>query len=309
MLFEISHVTDYVYGVAAAEAYIEARLQPLERPGQTILKRKLLIAPNAATSTYTDFFGNTVEFFSLPYRHRKLTITNQFTVRTKKQKLPDDALDVSVQEARQLLGSTLADIFDYLQPTETVKIGKEAVQWAKRCLPGKASLRTALETLNKAIFEGFEYRKGSTDNSTPLATIWREKKGVCQDFAHVMLSILRTAGLPSRYVCGYIDAYADVHDSRLVGAMATHAWVEVLLPGKTWVALDPTNDQWCGERHVAVSFGRDFRDAAPLRGTFKGSGGQSMKVRVFVKKLPAGKAPKDKISVSSATSATKEQVS
>lgn len=292
MIFEITHITDYVYGVVAAEAYIEARLQPLERPGQQILKRKLVIAPNAATSIYTDFFGNTVEFFSLPYRHRKLTITNQFTVRTKKPKLPDDALDVTVQEARQLLGSSLADIFDYLQPTETVKVNKEAVQWARRCLPGKTTLRTALEALNKAIYEGFEYRKGSTDNSTPLATIWREKKGVCQDFAHVMLSILRTAGLPARYVCGYIDAFPGEDDSRLVGAMATHAWVEVLLPGQTWVALDPTNDQWCGDRHIAVSFGRDFRDAAPLRGTFKGSGGQSLKARVFVKKLPAEKAPR-----------------
>ena len=109
-----------------------------------------------------------------------------------------------------------------------------------------------------------------------------------------MLSVLRLAGLPSRYVCGYIEAVAPPSAAAnnaigragrtLVGAIATHAWVEVLVPGMEWVALDPTNRQWCGERHITVSRGRDFRDATPLRGTFKGTGKQNMKVKVFVKR-------------------------
>jgi len=99
---------------------------------------------------------------------------------------------------------------------------------------------------------------------------------------------LRTAGLPSRYVCGYIETGPSTSDSdgkRLVGSIATHAWVETFVPGQIWVALDPTNNRWCGEQHVAVSFGRDARDAAPVRGTFKGGGRQSLKVRVKVKRL------------------------
>ena len=124
--------------------------------------------------------------------------------------------------------------------------------------------------------------------------MWEQKKGVCQDFTHVMLSVLRTAGLPARYVCGYIEAVAPPSASAanpigragrtLVGAIATHAWVEVLVPGMEWVALDPTNKQWCGERHITVSRGRDFRDATPVRGTFKGTGKQNMKVKVFVRR-------------------------
>src|SRR5207249_2455395 len=100
------------------------------------------------------------------------------------------------------------------------------------------------------------------------------------------LTILRTAGLPARYVCGYIEAEPPRADGRstLTGAVATHAWIEVLVPGMKWVALDPTNRQWCDERYVAVSFGRDSRDASPLRGTFKGSGGQNMKVKVLMKR-------------------------
>ena len=121
-----------------------------------------------------------------------------------------------------------------------------------------------------------------------------------------MLSVLRTARLPARYVCGYIEAVAPPSASAnntigragrtLVGAIATHAWVEVMIPGMEWVALDPTNKQWCGERHITVSRGRDFRDATPVRGTFKGTGKQNMKVKVFVKRrVPP--APKEQTPV------------
>ena len=143
--------------------------------------------------------------------------------------------------------------------------------------------------LNEAIHSEVQApNQGSTENSTPLSTIWKQKLGVCQDFAHIGLSILRTAGLPARYVCGYIETDPPPNTAgtpaRMIGAVATHAWIEVLVPGMVWVALDPTNRQWVNERYVAVSFGRDFRDATPLRGTFTGSGGQNMKVRVTMKR-------------------------
>ena len=96
--------------------------------------------------------------------------------------------------------------------------------------------------------------------------------------------MLRTAGLPARYVCGYIEAYAPDAARKLTGAMATHAWIEVLVPGMRWVGIDPTNRQWVNERYVVVAYGRDFRDATPLRGTFKGSGGQTMSARVYMKR-------------------------
>jgi len=286
MLFRVTHTTDYRYGEPVAEAYLELRLTPLSREGQTVQDHRLTIEPASRTSGYRDYFGNEVAFLALPFRHSRLTIRSEALVKTESEALPEGSLELTTQEARQILTGSLPLVFDYLQPTDMVKIGREAVQWAKRYLAGQVVLRKGLENLNRAIYENFQYRKGATNFSTDVSTIWRDRIGVCQDFAHIMLSVLRTAGLPSRYVCGYIETAPPRGENgegkRLVGSVATHAWVEVLLPGQHWVALDPTNNRWCGEQHIAVSFGRDASEAAPIRGTFKGSGDQVMKVQVKV---------------------------
>ncbi len=288
MEFEIKHVTHYKYGHAAAEAYGEARLTPPELPTQTVVSHAVVIEPEVPISSYTDHYGNRVGFFSLPFRHKSLVIRNQMIVRTSRPELPTASLELTVQETRQILNSTLTDIFDFLQPNDVVDIGRDAVQWARKYLPSSRPLRAGLEELNHAIYHEFKYDPNATENSTPLATVWKNKAGVCQDFAHIGLAILRSAGLPARYVCGYIETdplrNADGTIARMVGAVATHAWIEVLVPGMVWVAFDPTNRQWVNERYVTVSYGRDYRDATPFRGTFKGSGGQKMKASVFMKR-------------------------
>src|SRR5581483_2771524 len=285
MEFEITHTTHYRYGNPAAEAYGEARLTPPNLPTQTVVKHLVTIDPKTNTSRYTDHYGNVVDFFSLPYRHQKLVLKNELVVQTHKTPLPEKSLELTVGEARQIFTSALTDIFDYLQHTDIVEVGNDPLQWARKYLPAKAVLGEALPRLNEAIHDSFDYTKGATDSSTPLSAIWKHRKGVCQDFAHVALSILRTAGLPARYVCGYIETDPPRNgDAALKGAVATHAWIEVLVPGMVWVALDPTNRQWVNERYVTVSFGRDSRDATPLRGTFKGSGGQKMDVKVVMKR-------------------------
>jgi transglutaminase-like putative cysteine protease len=288
MLFRISHLTDYHYPAPVAEAYLELRLTPQSRRDQIVKQHSLQIEPSVQVSNYEDYFGNQVSFISLPYRHLRLKISSEALVATTAPPLPTESLELSIQESRQILGSALPFVFDYLQPTEMVKISRESTQWARRYLSGRMILGKGLEDLTRAIWESFEYEKGSTEFSTDLSVVWKQRRGVCQDFAHVMLSVLRTAGLPSRYVCGYIETAPPPSESgakRLVGSIATHAWVETYIPGQTWVALDPTNNRWCGEQHIAVSFGRDARDAAPIRGTFKGGGRQTLKVRVKVKRL------------------------
>jgi transglutaminase-like putative cysteine protease len=286
MLFRITHTTDYRYGEPVAEAYLELRLTPLSREGQIVQEHRLMIEPASRTSGYRDYFGNEVAFLALPYRHSRLTIRSEALVKTELEAFPEESLEITIQEARQVMTSALPFIFDYLQPTDMVKIGREAMQWAKRYLSGQTTLRNGLENLNKAVYENFQYRKGATNFSTDVSSVWRDRIGVCQDFAHIMLSVLRTAGLPARYVCGYIETGPSRGESgerkRLIGSVATHAWVEVLVPGQNWVALDPTNNRWCGEQHISVSFGRDASEAAPIRGTFKGSGDQVMKVQVKV---------------------------
>lgn len=284
MRFEILHTTDYRYDEAASEAYVEARLTPPSRPTQNILAHELLFDPTAPTSSYTDYFGNPTSFYSMVKRHERLTVTNRILAETAPPVLPAEALGLTVAEARQIFSSVTTDVFDYLRSSPAVPTGGEAVAWGHRWLPSDATLGDVFGALNTAIHRAFRYTAGSTENWTPLSKIWKARAGVCQDFAHIMISVLRTAGLPARYVCGYIETDPPKGGRRLVGAVATHAWVEALVPGMQWVALDPTNDQWCGERHVAVSFGRDFADATPLRGTFKGSGEQAMTVKVLMKR-------------------------
>ncbi len=289
MRFDIIHATDYRYQDSAIEAYLEARLTPPQTATQQILDHRIDIAPELPTMHYTDTFGNPVSFFSYTQRHDRLSIRNRLLVETHGPTLPEEALAVPVAEARQLFSSVLLDYFDYLQPTPSVPVGAQAAAWAAQHLRPGVPLKDGLLSLNQAIYRDFSYRPGTTDNHTPLPLVWKSKRGVCQDFAHIMLSVLRTAGMPSRYVCGYIetDPPRSASGRRLVGAVATHAWVEVLVPGQQWVAIDPTNNRWCAEQHVAVSFGRDSRDAAPVRGTFKGGGGQTMKVRVNMKRIRA----------------------
>jgi transglutaminase-like putative cysteine protease len=288
MEFEVTHTTHYRYSQPAAEAYGEARLTPPNLPGQTVLSHQLVLDPQVRVSSYEDHFNNRVDFFSLPFRHQRLVIRNEVIVRTRPVPRPQSSLELSIQEARQILDSARTDTFDYLQPTAVVETGREAVTWAQMHLRGDRPLGIALQELNEAIHREFRYESGSTENSTPLSTVWKMRKGVCQDFAHIGLSILRTAGLPARYVCGYVETDppppSEDGRRRLAGAVATHAWIEVLVPGMHWVAIDPTNRQWIDERYVAVSFGRDYRDASPLRGTFKGSGGQTMRIRVKMKR-------------------------
>jgi transglutaminase-like putative cysteine protease len=289
MLFRVSHTTDYHYTAPVAEAYLELRLKPLNRRDQAVKRHTLNLEPSVEASEYEDYFGNQVSVISLPFRHSRLTIESEAVVSTARLPLPEQSLALSVQEARQILGAALPFAFDYLQPTNMVRIGREAVQWARRYLRGSTILEEGLKELNRNIHQSFEYQQGSTHFSTDIGFVWQKRKGVCQDFAHVMLSVLRAAGLPARYVCGYIETAppeGSGNGSRtLVGSVATHAWVEVLVPGQTWVALDPTNNCWCREQHIAVSFGRDASDAAPVRGIFKGTGRQSMKVRVRVHRL------------------------
>jgi transglutaminase-like putative cysteine protease len=285
MRFDITHVTDYRYEQPASEAYVEARLTPPPRPTQKILSHAVEFAPASPVTSYTDYFGNPTVFYSMIRRHERLAVTSRLSVETVPPVLPEEALDLTVGEARQIFSSVATDVFDHLRGTLAAPNGGEATKWGRRLLPSDTPLREALSALNKEVHHGFKYAKGSTDLSTPLAEVWKTRCGVCQDFAHIMLSVLRSSGLPARYVCGYIETDPPEGAARLVGAVATHAWVEVLVPGMEWVALDPTNNQWCGERHVAVSFGRDFADAAPLRGTFKGSGGQEMSVKVVMKRI------------------------
>ncbi len=285
MRFQVAHTTKYAYEVPASESFAELRVWPQTNESQRVLQRELIIEPEAKVDHYTDYFGNQVEFFSIPHRHSSLTVQATAEVQTFLTAPPHSVLETSVGEARQIFNSTLYQIFDFLQPSQLVPLNAHR-RIRKRFFPQATPLGEALLGLNHWIYKNFAYTPGVTDISTPIAEIVHKRRGVCQDFAHLMLAILRSNGIPARYVSGYIEAYdPEQADDALVGAAASHAWVEAYLPGGTWWGLDPTNDQVAGERHIVVAVGRDYHDVAPMRGTYKGANDQQLKVMVSLERM------------------------
>jgi len=284
--FSVSHLTHYKYARPASESVAELRLCPTSGPEQVVLKRELEVEPEVLVGSFEDYWENTVEFFSIPFRHSSLKISSTSTVETYPQKPIDYCRDVTVAEARQIISGNSLKTTDFRRPTRLVPLGKILHILHHKFIHSNSSIIDTTLDLNTWIHKNFRYVPGATDVRTPLEKVLAMRKGVCQDFAHVMLSILRTGGIPARYVSGYIEHVDPTKkNSELVGAAASHAWVEVGLPGDRWWGLDPTNNQIVGERHIKVAVGRDYDDIAPFRGTFKGMTGQKLDVAVEIQRV------------------------
>lgn len=286
MRFTVSHTTKYIYEGTASESFAEVRVWPQSNASQRVLRRVLRIRPETPVDHYVDYFGNNVEFFSVPYRHRELTVESEAEVETFDVQPAALVLETPIGEARQLYNSQMYRIFEYLQPTSLVPLDQHG-RIRKRFFPQAASIGSALLELNAWIFRNFEYRFGETNVFTPVGEVVGRRRGVCQDFSNLMLAILRSNGIPARYVSGYIEPHDPEAGSKLIGAAASHAWVEVFLPGGTWWGLDPTNNQAVGERHITVAVGRDYHDVAPMRGTYKGAADQELRVIVSLERQKA----------------------
>ncbi len=285
MRFRVTHRTEYAYRAPASECFAELRVWPRDTQTQKVLQRQLTIEPRVPVDHYIDYFGNHVEFFAVPFRHPRLAIEATAEVETRPAPDLRGPLEVTVAEARQIAHSQMCLLFDFLQASETVPLGEVLRPLKRRFFKPGMPLGEALTEVNTWIHQEFAYQPGTTDISTPLGQVVSQRQGVCQDFAHLMLSIVRTAGLPARYVSGYIE-HVDPEkvDLKLVGAAASHAWVEVHLPGGEWHGLDPTNNQPAGERHVVTAVGRDYHDVAPMRGTYKGALDQKLRVMVSLER-------------------------
>jgi len=286
MRFRVTHHTDYTYRTPASESFAELRVWPQTTSTQRVIERRLEVTPQVPIDHYVDYFGNNVEFFSIPFRHNRLRVSAHAEVETRPE--PDLArpLAVTVAEARQIFASRSYQFFDFLMPTALVPLGAAVLPLKFPPIRPDSTLGDTFFSINRWIHKSFKYVPGVTDVMTPLETVVKKRKGVCQDYAHIMLAILRLHGLPARYVSGYIEPYDPAHAdaSALTGAAASHAWVEAMLPGGLVLGLDPTNDQATGERHVKVAAGRDYGDVAPMRGTYKGATDQKLEVIVSLKR-------------------------
>jgi transglutaminase-like putative cysteine protease len=280
--FHIEHLTHYQYSGPVMESFAELRLSPLTTSFQKLNQRTLTLYPQTTVNTYLDHYGNQVEFFSLISRHEEMKILSQCEVEISSPDYYSESITVS--EAQRCFYNYKPDFFDFLMPTFLVPLGEPFQRYIHKWFPPSKSLGEALFDFTRFINNHLHYQAGATTIETNAIQVAKNKKGVCQDFAHFMLAVLRTAQIPARYVSGYIESSSSSQPD-LVGSEASHAWVEVLMPNQTWRGYDPTNGIFTEDRHVVLAIGRDYADVPPFRGTYQGSQTMNLIVQVKVQRI------------------------
>jgi transglutaminase-like putative cysteine protease len=287
MLYRVTHMTVYTYERRVLSSQNEARVTPRRTPSQHPERTQLLIEPSPTTLVVdTDFFGNTLHFFSLEEPHDKLSVTAVSDVRVERVEPPAVALTPRWETVPELLrrdkSSEGIEALGYAYPSPFVPIAEEVLAYAMPSFPpGRPVLEAALD-LTERIHADFHYEQGTTSIATPLGDVLRTRRGVCQDFAHIEIGMLRALGLAARYVSGYVRTHPPPGRPRLVGADASHAWISIYCPGFGYVDLDPTNGVIPTDEHVTLAWGRDFGDVSPLRGVILGGGRHTLRVSVDV---------------------------
>ena len=290
MLLEIRHVTQYHYERPVRESLMELWMQPQKGARQRLVSFELDVEPAAQLFSYPDSFGNAVYHFDVPHPHDRLTIIARSAVETEHAAELPDRLDIGEWD-RLRSEFVRGECFDFLRPhgfvQTTERLSAFIAQHDLEALRRQDPL-TALRRLNETLYQSFGYQPGLTDADSPIDLALEAGSGVCQDFAHIMLAICRSWGLPARYVSGYLFTDRDAGDRS--DPDATHAWIEVFLPSLRWVGFDPTNNCLTGERHVAVAVGRDYADVTPSRGVYKGDAESHLAVGVTVRRARAALA-------------------
>ncbi|SFC57056.1 transglutaminase family protein [Flavobacterium phragmitis] len=275
-LFKIVHITKYQYNYPIKESINEIRLFPHHFENQEVLQYQILISHNPEVDISEDYYGNRVGNFNVLDAHTEMTIESRMLVRVNHSlKIPEidstTVEDIEEEKQKSIMLLRLCYLDEIEKQNEIEDILK------KINIKNKFIIEIA-QQCNHYVFENFTYTKGITNIETTVDEILAHKKGVCQDFAHILLQLLRTAGIPSRYVSGYICP----NESGLRGEGATHAWVEIYTPNQGWIGLDPTNNIWTMDNHVRLSVGRNFGDCTPIKGTFKGLARQTLSVCVSI---------------------------
>jgi len=281
MFYSIRHLTRFRYSAPVRESVMELRMQPRSEGPQSLRSFQISTNPRAQLYAYTDYLGNAVYHFNVLREHEELRIEAQAVVEiAPTAPLPERA---DTLEWGRYNGYNLTDEhFDLIEPSVYAQPTPALVAFAAEHGLSKpdADPLTALKRLNETINAAFGYEPGVTDAYSPIDVALKEKRGVCQDFAHIMIAIARRWGIPTRYVSGYL--YHRPRGIDRSAQDATHAWVECYLPSLGWVGFDPTNNILAGERHIRAAVGRDYADVPPTRGTFKGRAESELAIAVQV---------------------------
>src|SRR5271165_4084672 len=289
MTYLIRHVTGFYYEPAVGESVMEVRLQPRSDTRQRCLTSSLEVNPHASVIVYRDFYGNAVHHFDIPGKHNSIEVLSEATV-DMLPRLDVDALKQSAWDELDELVSQ-GDYWEMLLPSQfarpTTMLEKLR---ADLKLERRGEPLALLKELNTAIYEGFSYAPNTTRVDSPIDDALQSRQGVCQDFAHIMIALVRELRIPCRYVSGYLYHEDKSHDRSPAGA--THAWVEAYLGEPGWVEFDPTNNLLGCERHIRVAVGRDYADVPPTRGVHRGEAESELRVLVTVSLVDAPK-PED----------------
>ena len=288
MSYRVRHVTEYMYPEAVSTSHHELHLRPRAAPGQTVRDQVLTVIPEPAVRRdRVDWFGNISTHLAIHGRHTRLAVTSTFVVDIAREPPPADG--GSWEAARDgLRAGADADAraaFEMTLPSPRALPSAGARAFAEPSFAPGRPLAEAARDLMHRIHTEFKYDPVATDVATSVDEVLKGRRGVCQDFAHVMLAGLRAFGVAARYVSGYLvtnHAQPAIDEKALVGADASHAWVSVRLPGGDWLDLDPTNDVVPADRHIEVAVGRDFGDVTPMRGVLLGGGRHELIVGVDV---------------------------
>lgn len=280
MYLAISHLTLYTYSDPVSDSMMEIRMHPRSDGNQRCVRFNVNVSPDAKISSFKDYLGNTVHNFNIPALHESLAIKAEAVVEiTEPEPLPESLPDSVWDEIDA--NSDDRDLYDmllegkYTHNTFLLSQFEQEVDWRRRSDP-----LSLLRELNSTIYNSFEYHQGVTNFDSPIDDALSMRRGVCQDFTHIMLTMARKIGIPARYVSGYLFHRNDRSDED-----ATHAWLEAWLPDYGWVGFDPTNNLIVGNRHIRVHVSNDFADASPSTGVFTGEATTELEVRVQVSQL------------------------
>ena len=286
MFYSIRHVTRFRYSRAVHESVMELRMQPRSEAAQSLRNFQIVTNPRAQLYAYTDYLGNAVYHFNVLRAHEELRIDVQAVVEMNPKPPPPEAADALEWQRYNALN--LGDDHFDLMESSKFAVGSQALHVfvdAHGLAKPEGDPLTALRRLSKTIHDAFDYEIGVTQVHSPIEHALSAKRGVCQDFAHIMIAVARSWGIPTRYVSGYLHHRRKGQDRS--GDDATHAWVEAYLPSLGWLGFDPTNDIEAGERHIRVAVGRDYADVPPTRGTFKGDAESELAISVSVEPTQA----------------------
>jgi transglutaminase-like putative cysteine protease len=275
-VFKIIHITKYQYEKPVTESVNEIRIYPYFSEEQEILQHDLTITNHPDVQVYRDYWGNRVGLFSILEPHEELVIESKLLIRTTRNSAVEPKPDSDFIHLKAEVQHNL-QLIELIKP-EIIAKQNEIQKICEKVYSDNKCIADVVSECCDHIFQNFTYSKGITTIETTVDEILEHQRGVCQDFAHLLLQILRTMEIPCRYVSGYICP----HKNGMRGEGATHAWVEAWIPGYGWAGIDPTNNIWVTNTHVKLAVGRNFTDCSVVKGTFKGPARQELFVFVSV---------------------------